>query len=247
MKNTLPTLLAWAFACLCLQAQAAPTIYKHVDESGRITYSNAPIKGAEKVELQPITVLPAAAPATARVATAGGVARVTSLPRAAKAITVSTTPAGAEANTASVEPAPAASALPDSRVASSTPLSTAGLMPSAGPAATLAAPQRLDEVQQRNLKASLLGEQESLANAKAQLAEEAKNSDAMRALRASFTAGPDQASIRKIITAEMRAQVERHFERIRDLQDEIAMHENNVAGLRAQLRTEAGPGVVAAK
>jgi hypothetical protein len=37
---------------------AQSTIYKHVDESGRITYSNKPMKGATVLELDPITVLP---------------------------------------------------------------------------------------------------------------------------------------------------------------------------------------------
>src|SRR4051812_3330746 len=40
---------------------AQSTIYKHVDESGRITYSNKPMKGATVLELDPITILPAAA------------------------------------------------------------------------------------------------------------------------------------------------------------------------------------------
>ncbi len=40
-------------------AFAQPTIYKHVDESGRITYSNKPMKGATVMELDPITIIPA--------------------------------------------------------------------------------------------------------------------------------------------------------------------------------------------
>ena len=104
-------------------------------------------------------------------------------------------------------------------------------------------------MQRRNLQHTLLGEQESLANAKAQLVEESRQSASIRALRASFYTAPaaDQAGIRKIVTPEMRAQVERHFERIRDLQDEIAMHERNVAELRTQLRAEPAAGVVAVK
>jgi hypothetical protein len=37
---------------------ASPVIYKLVDASGRITYTNSPTKGAIKVELDPITVIP---------------------------------------------------------------------------------------------------------------------------------------------------------------------------------------------
>jgi len=48
-------------------AFAQSTIYKLVDESGRVTYSNKPMKGATVMELEPITIiqsapLPAAAP-----------------------------------------------------------------------------------------------------------------------------------------------------------------------------------------
>src|SRR5512144_1847969 len=39
---------------------AQTTIYKHVDESGRVTYSNKPMKGATVMELDPITIVPAA-------------------------------------------------------------------------------------------------------------------------------------------------------------------------------------------
>ena len=53
-------------------AWSQSTIYKHVDESGRITYSNKPMKGATVLELDPITILPAspapsAAPAVQKV------------------------------------------------------------------------------------------------------------------------------------------------------------------------------------
>lgn len=33
-------------------------IYKHVDEYGRVTYSNIPIKGAQKLNLDPLPVVP---------------------------------------------------------------------------------------------------------------------------------------------------------------------------------------------
>jgi Domain of unknown function (DUF4124) len=41
-----------------IAAPSAPTIYKLVDANGRVTYSNSPTKGAAKVELDPITVIP---------------------------------------------------------------------------------------------------------------------------------------------------------------------------------------------
>jgi hypothetical protein len=53
-------------------AFAQTTIYKHVDESGRTTYSNKPMKGATVMELEPITLIPAvsAHPASAMKAVA---------------------------------------------------------------------------------------------------------------------------------------------------------------------------------
>jgi len=52
-------------------AWSQSTIYKHVDESGRVTYTNKPMKGATVLELDPITTIPgtpapAAAPTAAR-------------------------------------------------------------------------------------------------------------------------------------------------------------------------------------
>jgi hypothetical protein len=51
----------WIAACLatfCAGASAETTIYKLVDDSGRVTYSNKPMKGAMVMELEPITTLP---------------------------------------------------------------------------------------------------------------------------------------------------------------------------------------------
>jgi len=46
-------------------AWSQSTIYKHVDESGRVTYTNKPMKGATVLELDPITIIPAAPAGTA--------------------------------------------------------------------------------------------------------------------------------------------------------------------------------------
>ena len=54
-------------------AFAQTTIYKHIDESGHVTYSNKPMKGATVMELEPITLIPGlpanAAPSPKPVAT----------------------------------------------------------------------------------------------------------------------------------------------------------------------------------
>lgn len=69
-------LLLTAGFAICIpigQAQSASqapatTIYKLVDDSGKVTYSNLPMKGAVKVELDPITTMPLPVPAMRPVA-----------------------------------------------------------------------------------------------------------------------------------------------------------------------------------
>ncbi len=39
-------------------AWAQSTIYKHVDENGRVTYTNKPMKGAVVLDLEPLTTIP---------------------------------------------------------------------------------------------------------------------------------------------------------------------------------------------
>src|SRR5262245_39971493 len=55
MKTVWIASFAMSLAC---PAWAQTTIYKHVDESGRVTYSNKPMKGAVVVELEPLTTIP---------------------------------------------------------------------------------------------------------------------------------------------------------------------------------------------
>lgn len=38
-----------------LSAAVSADIYKYVDENGRVTYSNVPMKGAKKLDLEPLT------------------------------------------------------------------------------------------------------------------------------------------------------------------------------------------------
>jgi hypothetical protein len=56
MKTVLIASFTVAF---CAAVLADTTIYKLVDDSGRVTYSNKPMKGATVVELEPLTTLPA--------------------------------------------------------------------------------------------------------------------------------------------------------------------------------------------
>src|SRR5260221_4126135 len=49
-------------------AFAKLTIYKPVDDSGHVTYSNKPMKGAVVLDLEPLTVIDAGPAATAKTA-----------------------------------------------------------------------------------------------------------------------------------------------------------------------------------
>ena len=68
-------------------AWAQSTIYKHVDESGRVTYTNKPMKGATVLELDPIMTIPAPSPsalASSAPSAVKAVAKVEVLDRADK-------------------------------------------------------------------------------------------------------------------------------------------------------------------
>lgn len=47
-----------AASAFLLASAAQGEIYKHVDAQGRVTYSNVPIKGATKLNLEPLTTVP---------------------------------------------------------------------------------------------------------------------------------------------------------------------------------------------
>ncbi len=61
--------LCFLASALSLATPAGAEMYKYVDEQGRVTYSNKPIKGGKKVDLPEISTMPApkpAAPAAAK-------------------------------------------------------------------------------------------------------------------------------------------------------------------------------------
>ena len=77
-------------------AYAQTTIYKHVDENGRVTYTNKPMKGATVLELDPITTIPAT-PALA-IAPAPAAKAVATLERLDKPAAAAPTLASIDAN-----------------------------------------------------------------------------------------------------------------------------------------------------
>ena len=194
-------------------SQQAAIIYKFVDEGGRVTYANSPIKGGAKVELEPLTIIPSTPSGSLRQSTH----KNTPTPGAPSSGTL----AMAVASVSTTSSAPT-----EFKIA---PVNSVE-------AAALLSQQRRAEVKKKILEGELQTEEQLLAGARSQLEEEQKNSSAIRAMRASHAATPEAVTAQKpLISPAMKAEIERHFERIRNLQDQIAMHENNLAGMREQL------------
>lgn len=63
-KHQIKLLLLAACTGLCATA-ARGEIYKHVDPQGRVTYSNVPMKGATRLNLEPLTTVPGVRPKSA--------------------------------------------------------------------------------------------------------------------------------------------------------------------------------------
>jgi hypothetical protein len=201
-------------------AQASQTIYKLVDETGRVTYANSPIKGGTKVNLEPLTVLqstPVAASTSATDARPTPVAKVTS---------VSSSNFVALAAPAAISAAPATVATP-------APTKIASL--DATDKIQDQAQQRRADIRRRILEGEIQAEEKSLAAARAALNEEQSRSGDMRTMRSSYAETAAGVTAQKpLISPVIRAAIERHFERIRALQDEVATHEGNVVSLREE-------------
>ncbi|NOQ49107.1 MAG: DUF4124 domain-containing protein, partial [Nitrosomonadaceae bacterium] len=45
-------------ALFSVSCSAQSELYKYVDKNGNVTYSDAPLKNAQKLELPPLTVVP---------------------------------------------------------------------------------------------------------------------------------------------------------------------------------------------
>ena len=91
-------------------ALAQTTIYKHVDESGHVTYSNKPMKGATVLDLDPLTTVPGLPPAQVQQAIAQAPAKPVAVlerldtPKTDAKPAPAAIPSAAPTNIASIEP-----------------------------------------------------------------------------------------------------------------------------------------------
>jgi hypothetical protein len=224
-------------------------VYKHLDPSGRTTYSNRPIKGAVVVELSPLTVLPkvqtslAATVAQTRPVEQQPSASTIGEPVAQQPATLS--PASADLASVPVErsslpasPPSHAAANPQRGLATDSRRSQHITASGSTNAATVAL-QRREEVRRRIIEAEIEAEAQLLAEAQAYLQREQSKSVAMRSLRAAIVVDERATAGKQPLGDDILATkmlVERHFERVRELQDQVLMHEENLAELRIQLR-----------
>jgi hypothetical protein len=94
-------------------------------------------------------------------------------------------------------------------------------------------------VRRRIIEAEIEAEAQLLAEAQAYLQREQSKSVAMRSLRAAIVVDERATAGKQPLGDDILATkmlVERHFERVRELQDQVLMHEENLAELRIQLR-----------
>jgi hypothetical protein len=204
MKTVLMASLAIAFSA---PAFAQTTIYKHVDDSGRVTYSNKPIKGASVVDLEPLTTI-ATPPAV--LATAKGsnftVSNAKGSPPIEKASLTMDKP-GRPA-VAVLTPVPQTLASVDMQVQ-----------------------KKRDDERRRILEDELSKEEQTLREVRGSILQEQQNPMLVAAVRTAQQASEPMPSQ----LAEMRNALDKASGRIRGLQATAAEHEKNIEALRKEL------------
>jgi hypothetical protein len=193
-------------------ALAQSTIYKHVDENGRITYTNRPMKGAVAVDLEPLTTIPAT-PSGSLVPQKATPALKPALDKAE--------PIEANGKNETI----AASARP--AVAVVTPVSSRTSVASIEPQLQ----RKRDDDRRRILQQELSQEEQSLLGARSSLTQEQANPQLVAAVKAAQAADNPTASQ----LLEFRNNIDKASGRIRGLQATVAEHEKNIEALKKEL------------
>lgn len=206
-----------AMAAALPAAFAQSTIYKHVDDSGRVTYTNRPMKGAVAVELDPLTTIPG---------TPGG--RLTQAKPAAnddKAQLMEKAEVALKAEPGAKGEPVAASARPS--VAVVTPVSQRTSLAAVEPSTQ----KRRDNDRRKILEDELTQEEQSLTGARTALSTEQQNPQLVAAVRAAQQA--DNPTAAQLV--EFRNAIDKASGRIRGLQATVGEHEKNIEALKKEL------------
>lgn len=200
-------------------ALAQSVIYKHIDASGRITYSNKPMKDATVVELEPITTIPATPAGMLQpqpAPDAKPVAKVAPAPTISPARSIEST---AEAKADNIKPAVAiVSAVPAASVASFAKIETS-------------VQKKRDEERRKILTEELDREEQLLAGVRKSLVDEQQNPELIAAVRlVQNTAEPTATQ-----QLDLRQKLDKASGRIRGLQATVAEHEKNIEALKKEL------------
>lgn len=209
--------IAGLVALASTSALAQTVIYKHVDASGRITYSNKPMKDATVVELEPITTIPAT-PAGMLQPQNAQPAKAEAKPAASPIAPVKSLESTAEAKP-ELKPAVAiVSALPQPNATSF-------------PKVEKSVQSKRDEERKRILAEELDREEQMLAGVRKNLVEEQQNPELIAAVRlVQNTAEPSPTQ-----QLDLRQKLDKASGRIRGLQATVAEHEKNIEALKKEL------------
>lgn len=244
LKTTVMLGMSGALACGFSNALAQPTppniVYKHTDENGRVTYSNSPIKGATVVELAPLMTMPAAPHVQSQLKPRANTdVAAAAIPATPSPLPATTSGAGANSDGQAQTQAPSQLQSVTTR-APIPPLAVVSTVRNAavngGINAATMAQQRREDVRRRILEGEIEAEEQLLQEAGNALAAEQSRSGPIRAFHASLA----NQSSPSDTTKESKALIARHFERVRDLQDQVEMHKQNLAELRDQLLSTSG-------
>ena len=208
------------------QAQSTQvTIYKLVDDRGHVTYSNRPMKGAEVVDLEPITVIP------------NGPRQASSFQQAAN-IQIQPQPAGpasqgqsgATLATAVASASGANSAAPSTTAPQATQLALVQpISATVLPNVETALQQKRDDSRRRILEEEMKAEQKALADSVLALSATESDRTVIEQMRLAATKQTPSAY------AEARRNYEQREEKLRTLQESVNTHEKNVVALKKEL------------